>query len=147
MRHEMPFNGHGVMEWITNKNFQMEDESLCECELCNDTRNFPSSLASWKYIRVHFRHIILMNASGKENARCLDSDSDHISQCTHPQVTSYLVSSKPNSLAHCRQTTLNVVATGCVEAALQSFGCDLNSAPTLTPWRVGEAEEEVRGWS
>ena len=44
-----------------------------------------------------------MNASGKENARCLDSDSDHISQCTHPQVTSHLVSSNPNSLAYCRQ--------------------------------------------
>ena len=69
-----------------------------------------------------------MNASGKENARCLDSDSDHISQCTHPQVTSYLVSSKPNSLAHCRQTTLNVVATGCVEAALPSFVANHKSA-------------------
>ena len=44
-----------------------------------------------------------MNASGKENARCLDSDSDHISQCTHPQVTSHLVSSNPNSVAYCRQ--------------------------------------------
>ena len=88
-----------------------------------------------------------MNASGKENARCLDSDSDHISQCTHPQVTSYLVSSKPNSVAHCRQTTLNVVATGCVEAALPFFIANQLLPPTLTPWRVGEAEEEVRGWS
>ena len=88
-----------------------------------------------------------MNASGKENARCLDSDSDHISQCTHPQVTSHLVSSKQNSLAHCRQTTLNVVATGCVEAALPSFVANQLLPPTLTPWRVGEAEEEVRGWS
>ena len=92
-----------------------------------------------------------MNASGKENARCLDSDSDHISQCTHPQVTSYLVSSNANSLARCRQTniqtTLNVVATGCVEAALPSFVANQILPPTLTPWRVGEAEEEVRGWS
>ena len=88
-----------------------------------------------------------MNASGKENARCLDSDSDHLSQCTHPQVTSYLVSSKPNSLTHCRQTTLNVVATGCVEAALPFFIANQILLPTLTPWRFGEAEEVVHGWS
>ena len=59
--------------------------------------------------------------------------------------------SSPNSLAHCRQTniqtTLNVVATGCVEAALPFFIANQILLPTLTPWRVGEAEEEVRGWS
>ena len=42
---------------------------------------------------------------------------------------------------------LNVVATGCVEAALPSFIANQILPPTLTPWRVGEAEEEVRGWS